>query len=50
MDEVYDIRSEIIKLKRVLMPMEELISEMIDDNLLLIVNKTNNKLNTFINV
>lgn len=33
MDEVYDIRSEIIKLKRVLMPMEELISEMIDDNL-----------------
>lgn len=32
MDDVYNIRSEIIKLKRVLIPMEQLLNEIIDES------------------
>ena len=31
MDDVYDIRSEIIKLKRVLIPMEQLLAQVVDE-------------------
>ena len=33
MDDVYDIRSEIIKLKRVLIPMEQLLAQVVDEDM-----------------